>query len=125
MPNSWGLVLTVALGAMVSNWSTLTAGQRTPLVFSVICFSEEKWHLAQSQDRRGLKLWIYGEVPRATTIAGVELLVTSVSPMQLTVDDRTVLVPVPLCDRAALRRVTDLCCGLGGFSSTAGRLGSC
>ena len=123
MPNSWGLVLTVALGAMVSNWSTLTAGQRTPLVFSVICFSEEKWHLAQSQDRRGLKLWIYGEVPRATTVAGVELLVTSVSPMQLTVDDRTVLVPVPLCDRAALQRVTDLCCGMGGFSSTAGRLG--
>ena len=62
-------------------------------------------------------------MPRSVTIAGVALLVASARPLHLTVDEQTVLVSVPVCDRAAFTRVVDLCCGLGGFSVTVDRLG--
>ncbi|CAL1157077.1 unnamed protein product, partial [Cladocopium goreaui] len=72
---------------------------------------------------RGLRIWIQGDVPKGVTIAGVELLVTSVQPLRLAVDSSSVLVPVPVCDQPALYRILDLCCGLGGFTVAAERLG--
>ena len=109
---------------MLPGWGTLIAGQRIPIVFTIICFnSKGSWHLVQSSDRRGMKVWVNGTIPEASVVAGVELLVTSVQPVCLSVDARTVLVPVPLCSPDALLRVVDLRCGMGGFSSTANRLG--
>ena len=94
------------------------------MVFTLICFnSKGSWHLVQSSDRRGMKVWISGVIPEASVVAGVELLVTSVQPICLAVDSQSVLVPVSLCSPDALSRVVDLCCGMGGFSSTASRLG--
>ena len=94
------------------------------MVFTLICFnSKGSWHLVQSSDRRGMKVWISGVIPEAPVVAGVELLVTSVQPICLAVDSQSVLVPVSLCSPDALSRVVDLCCGMGGFSSTASRLG--
>ena len=94
------------------------------MVFTLICFnSKGNWHLVQSSDRRGMKVWISGVIPEASVVAGVELLVTSVQPICLAVDSQSVLVPVSLCSPDALSRVVDLCCGMGGFSSTASRLG--
>ena len=109
---------------MVTVLDSPKIGQRLPLVFSTICYnSEGNWHLVQSQDRRGLRIWIQGDVPKGVTIAGVELLVTSVQPLRLAVDSSSVLVPVPVCDQPALYRILDLCCGLGGFTVAAERLG--
>ena len=94
------------------------------MVFTLICYnSKGSWHLVQSSDRRGMKVWISGVIPEAPVVAGVELLVTSVQPICLAVDSQSVLVPVSLCSPDALSRVVDLCCGMGGFSSTASRLG--
>ena len=105
------------------DWA-FTKGQRTSLVLSLICYdSQGNWHLLQSQDRRGYKLWVHGSIPHAGTIAGVDLLVTSEWPLHLEVDDASFVTPVPPCDRLSLLRVTDLCSGLGGFSVTAPRLG--
>ena len=120
MQTPWSLVLVVVL---VMDWA-FTKGQRTSLVLSLICYdSQGNWHLLQSQDRRGYKLWVHGSIPHAGTIAGVDLLVTSEWPLHLEVDDASFVTPVPPCDRLSLLRVTDLCSGLGGFSVTAPRLG--
>ena len=109
---------------MVTVLDSPKIGQRLPMVFSTICYnSEGNWHLVQSQDRRGLRIWIQGTIPKGATIAGVELLVTSVQPLRLAVDSSSVLVPVPVCERPALYRILDLCCGLGGFTVSADRLG--
>ena len=59
---------------------------------------------SDTQDRRGLKVWLTGKVPNDVTIAGVD-------------------APVPVCERAARFRVVELCSGLSGFSCTALRAG--
>ena len=35
-------------------------------------------------------------------MAGVDLLVTSLNPLQVEVDEQSFVVPVPVCDRASL-----------------------
>ena len=70
-----------------------------------------------------MKVWIHGPLPLEGTLAGVDLLVTTVSPLRLEVDEVAKVFSVPVCTRAALFSVVELCCGMGGFSSTAERLG--
>ena len=102
----------------------LTTGQRISMVMMMVCHDAKgNRHLLQSQDRRGIRIWVVGVLPLAAAVVGVGFLVTAVHPMQLQVDTATFVVPVPTCDREALYQVVDLCCGLGGFSVTAGRLG--
>ena len=75
------------------DWA-FTKGQRTSLVLSLICYdSQGNWHLLQSQDRRGYKLWVHGSIPHAGTIAGVDLLVTSEWPFVLAEGDWLVFGP--------------------------------
>ena len=112
----------VLIGAM--DWSSLCIGQRTSAVLSVICTdSKGNLHLLQTQDRRGFKVWLRGDLPPGGTLAGVDLVVTSTSPMVFQADPQSMLVPVPVCDRASLNRVVDLCAGLGGFSVTVPLVG--
>ena len=106
------------------DWTALRPGQRTSVVLAVICRdSQGTRHLMQTQDRRGLKVWLEGEIPYGGTIVGVDLLVTSVSPMQFAVSRESVVVPVPVCDKGSLDQVIDLCAGLGGFSCASSRVG--
>lgn len=106
------------------DWSSLVIGQRACLVLTLICLDPAGgWHLAQSHDRRGVKVWVKGELPHVATVAGVDLQVTSVVPVQLEVDATTFLVPVPPCARPDLYRVVDLCAGMGGFSYAAAKAG--
>ena len=110
------------LGAM--DVGSLVVGQRTCCVMSIICVdSEGMRHLAQSNDRRGTKIWVKGHIPIGATVTGVDLLVTSVNPVEVEVDSKSFLVPVPTCDRNDLLRVLDLCSGLGGFSYAAVKAG--
>lgn len=76
----------------------------------------------QSQDRRGLRIWVSGDIPQASAIVGLDLLVTSEHPLQLSVDASSFVMPVPTCDRSALFQVVDLCSGLGGLQSLQGAL---
>ena len=106
------------------DWDHLTKGQRLSLVMCMVCFDAQGTrHLMQSQDRRGLRIWVSGDIPQASAIVGLDLLVTSEHPLQLSVDASSFVMPVPTCDRSALFQVVDLCSGLGGFTVTAGRLG--
>ena len=45
------------------------------------------------------------------------------SPMQMEVDGDSLVFPVPVCTRAALTQVVDLCAGMGGFTAVIDRLG--
>ena len=109
---------------MAIDWSAVTMGQRIHLVLTIICFDTlGGLHLAQSADRRGVKLWVKGTLPRETTVAGVDLLVTSMDPVRLDVDLQSYVVPVPTADRSDLYRVVDLCCGMGGLSYAAAQVG--
>lgn len=106
--------------------SSLAVGQRTTTVMNIICLDSkgnQPWHLAQSHDRRGTKIWVRGKLPLGSMVAGAGLLVTSVTPVQLEVDERSFVVAVPPCTRSDLFRVIDLCCGLGGFSFAAAKVG--
>lgn len=99
-------------------------GQRLHLVLTIICFdSLGMMHLAQSSDRRGVRLWVKGELPREATVAGVDLLVTSLDPVQLDLDSQSFVVPVPPAARPDLYCVVDLCSGLGGLSYAAQQAG--
>lgn len=94
------------------------------MVMSTVCHdSKGNWHLMQSQDRRGLKLWVHGNLPFGGTVAAIDLPVTSDTPRHLEVDQSTYVVPVPVCERQSLNQVIDLCCGLGGFTVTSSMLG--
>lgn len=94
------------------------------MVMSTVCHdSKGNWHLMQSQDRRGLKLWVHGNLPFGGTVAAIDLLVISDTPVKLEVDQATYVVPVPVCERQSLSQVIDLCCGLGGFTVTSSQLG--
>ena len=101
----------------------MAIGQRVSLVLVLICFSEGNWHLTQTSDRRGYKVWVYGQVPCVATMVGVDLLVTSVTPIQLVVDGDSAVFPVPVCSKEALTQVVDLCAGMGGFTAAVDRLG--
>jgi len=105
------------------DWETVTEGQRISMVMSMVCHDNGSRHLMQSQDRRGIQIWVKGELPVVGAIAGTGFLVTTEHPLQLVVDDETFVVPIPPCEKAALFQVVDLCAGLGGFSVTASRLG--
>ena len=111
-------------GMLLMDWSALKVGLRTNMVLNVICHDRDgNKNLVQTADRRGLKLWVMGRLPKSEIVAGVDLLVTSLYPMQLLIDGTSVLVPVPVCDRRSLLQVVELCSGLGGFSSVASRVG--
>ena len=120
MPIPW----LVVLFWLAMDLLDLRIGQRASVVLAMICYDPLGLnHLMQSQDRRGYKIWVKGDLPYGTTVTGVELLVTSTSPFRLEVDSAATIFPVPVCDRHALSRVVDLCSGLGGFSCLASRVG--
>lgn len=79
--------------------------------------------MTQTSDRRGLKVWVRGKLPMEGTMVGVDLLVTSLTPMQLEVDKDTKVFPVPVCSRSDLTKVIDLCSGMGGFTAVIDRIG--
>ena len=109
--------------AMVMDLNSLVVGQRTSLVLAMVCHcSQGNWHLTQSQDRRACKIWLQGDVPSHGSLVGVDLLVTSLTPLQLEVDSESFVCPVPVCTQSALSQVVELCSGLGGFPLQPSRL---
>ena len=118
--NTWGPPFSLWFAM---DWTKFSVGQRVSLVLALICHSEGSWHLTQSSDRRGLKIWVRGKLPFEATMVGVDLLVTSLTPMQMEVDGDSLVFPVPVCTRAALTQVVDLCAGMGGFTAVIDRLG--
>lgn len=105
-------------------WSSVLKGQRISSVLTMVGRdSEGTKHLACSNDREMVKLWLHGKVPEGRVLTGTGLLVTSVCPLALTVDESAWICSVPECTWSATCRLVEVCSGLGGFSREAARAG--
>eukprot|EP00435_Cladocopium_sp_Y103_P054990 s775_g18.t1 len=106
--------------------NTVETGQRISLVVNVICTDLQgvrPCHLVQSGDRQQKKMWLHGNIGSGSTLCLLDGLVTSVSPLVVSVDDQSQVHPIPPCRAVDLSRVVELCSGLGAFTSVLSRFG--
>lgn len=107
------------MGSLI-DWDHLAVGQRVNLVVHVVCRNlqgDTQCHIAQSIDRRAQKLRIQGVVPHTTTTALLNVQVIGLCPVQVAIDDASVVLSVPPCHASDLVQVVELCSGIGVWSS--------
>lgn len=79
--------------------------------------------LVQSMDKWHARCWLVGDIPEATQLVGVGLRVESRNPLQLAVIPQSYVYPLHACQKQEMYQVTEVCSGIGSFSSTWGKLG--
>lgn len=114
----------VAMGSLI-DWGRLIVGQRVSMVVHMICRNLQEdllLHVSQSVDRKAQKVFVQGSLPATTTVALIDVQVTNVCPVSVSVDADATVLPVPQCQASDLTKVVELCSGIGVWSSVAARV---
>ena len=107
-----------------TDWNSLRIDTKVQLVFSVVCRTgDDGPHMVQSCDKRGIKIWIWGQLPLGDLMGAVDLQVTSLHPVHLQIVSTSFVYAIPSCVRSNLSEVVDLCCGIGAFTHLLDRVG--
>ena len=114
----------VAMGSLI-DWGRLIVGQRVSMVVHMICRNLQEdllLYVSQSVDRKAQKVFVQGSLPATTTVALIDVQVTNVCPVSVSVDADATVLPVPQCQASDLTKVVELCSGIGVWSSVAARV---
>ena len=103
---------------IIPNWAMLQVGDNISFVGQSIVLDNKGDHLFKSTDASRQHLVIRGSIPDAVVCTFLDLQIVQVEPMVIgSVMPHTKVWPCPPCHVADLYRLTELCCGMGAFSS--------
>lgn len=108
------------------DWSCARPGDVAHVVAIVVCHADGA-ALMQTADRRAQRFFLEGNLPLdASHVSIVDAVVTRSDPLPcLRVAMGTRVQKIPPCHHSSLFQVTELCCGMGAFSSELQRAGFC
>ncbi len=110
---------------IIPNWSELGIGDNISFVGQSVVLDNKGDHLFKSVDAGRQQLVIRGSIPDSTMVCTfLDLQIIQVVPMLVgSVTPQTKVWPCPPCHVADLYRLTELCCGMGAFSSMGSLVG--
>eukprot|EP00438_Fugacium_kawagutii_P016732 Skav205931 [mRNA] locus=scaffold2739:40541:41398:- [translate_table: standard] len=106
-------------------WADLQPGDVFDVVITVLCRDDERrMHVIQAADYSGRRMFYQGDLPPTQQVVFLQLKVTQARPCLMVVsDDATYAAALPPCTVQDMFQVTDLCCGIGAFTSEISSVG--
>ena len=100
-------------------WDTLRVGESVSFVGQSVFLNNNNDHLFRALDASRFQVVVRGTIPDSANVCTfLDLLIIQVTPMVIgCVTSTTKVWPCPPCNVADMYRLTEMCCGMGAFSS--------